>query len=203
MRRLSKSVEAGLPLHETNKLSHRSPMNNAPSIEVLQSQNHFSDVHSSGSKPGCAITAIQILHNKIFGLESVIELDDERRLHLLHENHAFCIDIGDLILRDHVCFANCVVISYDFLLSQNTEPKASLLIGLMISKSLTDDGVAREWPLVVRRQRALGHTIVTGGRYGTQGWDVGQLALVTTNDRFLQRYEGRDGRRSEELGFEP
>ena len=124
-------------------LGHHIPMINTTSVEIFQSQNCFSDIpfrpllrqRSNGFDQGSTITAIQIFHNKIqvvFALERVVELHNEGRFRLFHENHPSRLDVGDLILRDHVCFAkdlDSVVVPRDLLLGQEYRPEGTFADG--------------------------------------------------------------------------
>lgn len=81
---------------------------------------------------GSAIAPIQILHDQVqvlLALESEIELRNERRLGLLHQNHTLSLHVRDLILRNHVGLLQDLdgkVVARDFLLCQEDGAESTL-----------------------------------------------------------------------------
>ncbi len=96
-----------------------------------------------------AVAAIKVLHHQVqvvLAGKGPIELCDKIALALPHHDGAFRLDVGDLVLGDHVRLLEDFdgkVLPVDFFFDRYTLPKAPLLIGLMISKSLMDGGTAR------------------------------------------------------------
>lgn len=82
---------------------------------MFETDDYFSDVllrpvfsQSSEILDKCtAISSVEILHDEvkvIFRLESVVKFDDKIRFSGTHEDHSFCFDIRDLVLRNHIRF---------------------------------------------------------------------------------------------------
>ena len=128
-------------------------MYNSPLMQVLETEHGFRNVilcpflrkTTKRLDQSSAVTTVDILHDKtefLFTLESKVKSSDKWRFRLVHQDHALSLDIGDLILRNHVRLLQDL--DRARFLARKTEPKAPLLVGLMISKSLTDVDVDRE-----------------------------------------------------------
>lgn len=107
-------------------------MNNTSFMQELQCKHNFSHIRSSpllgkrtkGFDQSGTITAIEIFHHQVqifLALECKVKLDHKGRLRLLHKDHAFGFDVGNLILGNHVrLFENLdsIVIASRLLLGQ-------------------------------------------------------------------------------------
>ena len=108
------------------------PMNDASLVQVFQTQGDLRDVvlgpllwqAPQRLDQRGTITSIGVLHDEIqivLALECEVELRDERRLSLLHQNHPLRLDVGDLVLRNHVGLLQDLdseVVASDLLLSE-------------------------------------------------------------------------------------
>ena len=115
-------------------------MYNSPLIQVLETEHDFRNVilrpflrkTTKRLDQSSAVTTVEILHDKIeilFTLESKVKFSDKWRFRLVHQDHALSLDIGDLILRNHVRLLqdlDRVVIASDALLSQEDGTKGTL-----------------------------------------------------------------------------
>lgn len=88
-------------------------MHDAALVEIVQAKDNLSDVvprpllrkGAQRLDQRRTIAAVQVLHDEVqvlLALECEVQLRHERRLRLLHEDHALSLHIRDLVLRYHV-----------------------------------------------------------------------------------------------------
>ena len=125
-------------------------MNNTTIVQIFQPKDYFSNIclspffrnGSEGLDECSTITSIQVLHHEIqviLALECVKQLYDERRVCLLHEDHAFSFDISDLVLCNHIRLTqnlDRIIVTGGLLLSKEYRAESAFANGLYDIKIL-------------------------------------------------------------------
>lgn len=89
------------------------PVDDSRRVKILEADDDLGDVAPSPLlrelaevlDESRAIPAVEVLHDEVevvLALERVVELDDEVRFGLRHEDHPLGLDVRDLVLGDHV-----------------------------------------------------------------------------------------------------